>query len=94
MYAEAMARHLRGVVCRELGQLNEACSDLETALAIYEDGAYEWNQAVVVHDLVRALRAEGSFDQAERLESLTISTNPAFNRMSGRDGAHAIPDED
>lgn len=89
-----MARHLRGVAHRELSQMDEARSDLETALAIYQGGTYGWNQAVVLHDLIRALRADGAFDEAEHLESSAISTNPAFVRMSGRDGARAIPDED
>ncbi|MEU2392672.1 tetratricopeptide repeat protein [Streptomyces sp. NPDC007369] len=93
-YAEAMARHLRGVAHRELGRLDEARSDLEAALAIYQGGAYEWNQAVVIHDLLRALRADGASEEADRLESSAISTNPAFVRMPGRDGARTIPDED
>ncbi|WCN07390.1 tetratricopeptide repeat protein [Streptomyces sp. M92] len=93
-YAEAMARHLRGVAHRELGQLDEARSDLEAALAIYRGGAYEWNQAVVLHDLIPVLRAEGASDEADRMESSAISTNPAFVRMPGRDGAQAIPDEE
>ena len=93
-YAEAMARHLRGVAHRGLGQLDEARSDLEAALATYQGGAYDWNQAVVLHDLIRALRADGASDEADRMESSAISANPAFVRMSGRDGAQAIPDED
>ncbi|WP_328623003.1 tetratricopeptide repeat protein [Streptomyces sp. NBC_00354] len=93
-YAEAMARHLRGVAHRELGQPARARSDLEAALAIYQGGAYDWNRAVVLHDLIRALRADGASDEADRMESSAIATNPAFVRMPGRDGARAIPDED
>ncbi|MGW1710911.1 tetratricopeptide repeat protein [Streptomyces sp. NPDC002206] len=93
-YAEAMARHLRGVAHRELGQLDKARSDLEATLAIYGGGAYEWNEAVVLHDLIRALRADGASDEADGMESSAISTNPVFVRMPGRDGAQAIPDED
>ncbi|MER6062389.1 tetratricopeptide repeat protein [Streptomyces sp. NPDC001792] len=93
-YAEAMARHLRGVAHREIGQLGEARSDLEAALAIYQGGAYEWNEAVVLHDLIRALRADGASDEADRMEASAISSNPVFVRMPGRDGARAIPDED
>lgn len=93
-YAEAMARHLRGVAHRELGQLADARSDLEAALTTYQGGAYEWNQAVVLHDLIRVLRAEGAADEADRMEFSAVSTNPAFVRMPGRDGAQAIPDED
>ncbi|MFI1941888.1 hypothetical protein ACH44C_32755 [Streptomyces purpureus] len=93
-YAEAMARHLRGVAHRELGELSDARGDLEAALAIYQAGAYEWNEAAVLHDLIRTLRADGASDEADRMESSAISTNPAFARMPGRDGARAIPDEE
>ncbi|MGW1803333.1 tetratricopeptide repeat protein, partial [Streptomyces sp. NPDC001984] len=68
-YAQAMARHLRGVAHRELRQLDEARSDLQAALAIYRDGAYEWNEAIVLHDLIRALRTDGASDEADRMES-------------------------
>ncbi|MER5918129.1 hypothetical protein ABT124_49815 [Streptomyces sp. NPDC001982] len=64
------------------------------ALAIYRDGAYEWNEAIVLHDLIRALRTDGASDEADRMESSAISANPVFVRMPGRDGAQAIPDED
>lgn len=93
-YAGAMARHLRGVAHRETGQLSEARDDLQAALDIYRGGAYEWNEAVVLHDLIRALRADGASDEADRMESSAISTNQAFVRMPGRDGARSIPDED
>ncbi|MEW1780474.1 tetratricopeptide repeat protein [Streptomyces sp. NPDC086777] len=93
-YAESMARHLRGVAHRELGQLNEARSDLEAALAIYRGGAYEWNEAAVLHDLIRVLRADGASDEADRTESSATLGNPIFVQMTGRDGARAIPDED
>ncbi|MFJ2825446.1 tetratricopeptide repeat protein [Streptomyces toxytricini] len=89
-----MAAHLRGVAHRELGRPDEARSELEAALAVYRGGAYEWNRAVVLHDLLRALRASGPSDEADRMESSAISTNPAFVRMAGRDGARTIPDED
>ncbi|MGW0633210.1 hypothetical protein [Streptomyces sp. NPDC002758] len=86
--------NLRGVAHRELRQLDEARSDLQAALAIYRDGAYEWNEAIVLHDLIRALRTDGASDEADRMESSAISANSVFVRMPGRDGAQAIPDED
>ncbi|MFJ7077704.1 tetratricopeptide repeat protein [Streptomyces sp. NPDC098781] len=92
-YAEAMARHLRGVAHRELGRPEEARADLEAALAIYQGGAYEWNEAIVLHDLIRALRAGGATAEADGVES-GVAANLAFARTRGRDGAWAIPDEE
>ncbi|WP_159024969.1 tetratricopeptide repeat protein [Streptomyces sp. CB01373] len=93
-YAGSMARHLRGVAYRELGQYVEAHSDLEAALAVYLSGSYSWNEAAVTHDMVRLLRAEGRTAEADSLEQTTAATNPIFLRMRGRDGVEAVPDED
>ncbi|MHA5054985.1 tetratricopeptide repeat protein [Streptomyces sp. SD15] len=93
-YGGAMARHLRGVAHRELGQYPEAHADFDAALDVYRSGAYEWNEAAVVHDVLRTLRAEGRAEDAYALERDTSSTNPVFVRMRGRDGATAVPDED
>ncbi|MEU9398129.1 tetratricopeptide repeat protein [Streptomyces sp. NPDC048242] len=93
-YAEAMALHLRGVAYRELGRFREARDDLEAALAVYRGGAYEWNEAAVLHDLIRALRADGAAEEAAALEAAAVADHPAFVRMAGRDGARAVPDEE
>lgn len=93
-YAGAMARHLRGVAYRELGRYPEAHADFDAALEVYRSGAYAWNEAAVTHDVIRTLRAEGSTEEAEVMERDISVTNPIFDRMHGRDGAAAVPDED
>ncbi|MEU9355783.1 NB-ARC domain-containing protein [Streptomyces griseoloalbus] len=93
-YAGAMARHLRGVAHRDLGRCPEAHADFDAALEIYRSGHYEWNEAAVLHDVVRCLRAEGRAEEAETLETSTAAANPDFVRMHGRNGAEAVPDED
>ncbi|WP_217142520.1 tetratricopeptide repeat protein [Streptomyces sp. AC627_RSS907] len=93
-YAGAMALHLRGVAHRELGHWPQAHADLQAALDVYRSGDYEWNEAAVVHDVVRALRAEGRTEEAGTLETATAAANPFFTGMRGRDGAVAVPDED
>ncbi|MFE4881779.1 ATP-binding protein [Streptomyces sp. NPDC056701] len=93
-YAGSMARHLRGVAYRELGRYPEAHADFEAALDIYRSGSYEWNEAAVTHDVVRALRAEGRMAEADSLDETSAATNPIYVRMRGRDGAEAVPDED
>jgi tetratricopeptide (TPR) repeat protein len=93
-YAGAMAHHLRGVAYRDLGRFPESHADFGTALEVYRSGDYEWNEAAVLHDVVRALRAEGRTEEAQRLETATAADNPVFVRMPGRNGAEAVPDED
>ncbi|MET8023742.1 tetratricopeptide repeat protein [Streptomyces avermitilis] len=93
-YAGSMARHLRGVAYRELGRYAEAHADLEAALDTYRSGSYEWNEAAVTHDVLRALRTEGRMAEAGSLEETSAATNPVFVRMRGRDGAQVVPDED
>ncbi|MGW2116208.1 NB-ARC domain-containing protein [Streptomyces zhihengii] len=93
-YAGAMARHLRGVAHRELGRYPEAHADLAAALDTYRSGSYGWNEAAVVHDVVLLLRAEGRTGEADSLTAGTAAANPVFDRMHGRDGAVAVPDED
>ncbi|MBG0854112.1 tetratricopeptide repeat protein [Streptomyces spinoverrucosus] len=93
-YAGSMARHLRGVAYRELGRYAEALADLEAALETYRSGSYEWNEAAVTHDVVRALRSDGRAAEADSLEETAAASNPVFVRMRGRDGAQAVPDED
>ncbi|MEU5980390.1 tetratricopeptide repeat protein [Streptomyces sp. NPDC047315] len=93
-YAGAMARHLRGVAYRELGQYPEARADFDAALEIYRSGSYEWNEAAVAHDVIRTLRAEGRTEEADIMERDISVANPIFDRMHGRDGAVAVPDED
>ncbi|WP_409469369.1 tetratricopeptide repeat protein [Streptomyces sp. HC307] len=93
-YAGAMAYHLRGVAHRDLGRYPEAYADFEAALEVYRSGDYEWNEAAVIHDVVRALRAEGQAEEAESLETATVAANPVFVRMRGRNGAEVVPDED
>ncbi|MFF9452538.1 NB-ARC domain-containing protein [Streptomyces flaveolus] len=93
-YANAMARHLRGVAHRDLGHHAEAHADFDAALAVYRSGEYAWNEAAVVHDVARALRAEGRSAEADALETGTAAANPFFTGMHGRNGAEAVPDED
>lgn len=93
-YAGAMARHLRGVAYREVGRYPEAHADFDAALEIYRAGSYEWNEAAVTHDLIRTLRAEHRIEEADIMEREISAANPVFDRMSGRDGAVAVPDED
>jgi tetratricopeptide (TPR) repeat protein len=93
-YAGAMARHLRGVAYRELGRYPQAHADFDAALEIYRSGAYEWNEAAVAHDVIRTLRAEGRTQEADVMERDVSAANPVFDRMRGRDGATAVPDED
>lgn len=93
-YANAMARHLRGVAHRDLGHYTEAHADFDAALEAYRSGDYAWNEAAVIHDVVRALRAEGRSDEAATLETGTAAANPFFTGMCGRNGAEAVPDED
>ncbi|MFD0211416.1 tetratricopeptide repeat protein [Streptomyces hirsutus] len=93
-YAGAMARHLRGVALRDLGRWSEAHADFNAALEVYRSGDYEWNEAAVVHDAVRALRAEGRSGEADSLEAAAAAANPFFTGMHGRNGAEAVPDED
>ncbi|MPY50409.1 tetratricopeptide repeat protein [Streptomyces acidicola] len=93
-YAGAMAHHLRGVAHRDLGHYPEAYADFEAALTVYRSGDYEWNEAAVVHDLVRALRSDGRTEEAETLNTATAAANPIFVRLHGRNGAEAVPDED
>ncbi|MEV5931395.1 NB-ARC domain-containing protein [Streptomyces sp. NPDC052079] len=93
-YANAMARHLRGVAHRDLGHHEEAHADFDAALEVYRSGDYAWNEAAVVHDVVRALRAQGRSEEAAALETDTAAANPFFTGMHGRNGAEAVPDED
>ncbi|MFE7962884.1 tetratricopeptide repeat protein [Streptomyces cellulosae] len=93
-YANAMARHLRGVAHRDLSRPAEAHADFDAALSVYRSGDYAWNEAAVVHDVVRALRAEGRSEEAAALETGTAAANPLFTGMHGRNGAEAVPDED
>ncbi|MFF9484694.1 tetratricopeptide repeat protein [Streptomyces sp. NPDC014676] len=93
-YANAMARHLRGIAHRDLGHHAEAHADFDAALDVYRSGDYAWNEAAVIHDVVRALRAEGRSDEADALETGTAAANPFFTGMHGRNGAEAVPDED
>ncbi|MFF3946769.1 tetratricopeptide repeat protein [Streptomyces sp. NPDC001902] len=93
-YAGAMARHLRGVAYRELGRYPEAHGDFDAALEVYRSGSYEWNEAAVAHDVIRTLRAEGRTQEADMMERNSSAANPVFDRMHGRDGAVAVPDED
>lgn len=93
-YGGAMARHLRGVAYRELGRYPEAHADFDAALEVYRSGSYEWNEAAVAHDVIRTLRAEGRTEEADVMERDISVANPIFDRMHGRDGAVAVPDED
>jgi tetratricopeptide (TPR) repeat protein len=93
-YAEAMARHLRGIAYRETNRFAEARQEFGRALEIYRTGRYTWTEAACAHDFIRALRAEGAHDEADRVESTLKTSNPLFERMAGRNGAVAIPDED
>ncbi|MFE2500171.1 tetratricopeptide repeat protein [Streptomyces scopuliridis] len=93
-YAGAMARHLRGVAYRELSRCLEAHADFDAAMEVYRSGSYEWNEAAVAHDVIRTLRAEGRTEEADVMERAISAANPIFDRMHGRDGAVAVPDED